>query len=50
MLHADPERQVAIALPDMSIYRGQVERSRSPLRTLGIRILFVARDGTVSDG
>jgi Holliday junction resolvase-like predicted endonuclease len=33
MLHADPERQVAIALPDMSIYRGQVERSRSPLHT-----------------
>jgi hypothetical protein len=49
MLHADPDRHVAIAFPDLPDYRGLVERSREPIRRLGIRIWFVAPDGTVSD-
>lgn len=50
MLHADPERQVAIALPDVAVYRGLVDRSRDPIRQLGILIWFVGRDGEVIDG
>lgn len=47
MLHADPDREVAIALPDLPDYRGLVKRSRDPIRRLGIMIWFVAADGTV---
>ena len=50
MLHSDPERQVAIALPDVPVYRGLVDRSREPLRRLGLIIWFVRRDGEVSNG
>lgn len=50
MLHADPERQIAIALPDVAVYRGLVDRSREPLSRLGFIIWFVRRDGEVSDG
>jgi hypothetical protein len=49
MLHADPTRRVAIALPDVQLYRLQVERSRAPLTQLGIRMFFVNRQGTVTD-
>lgn len=50
MLHADPGRGVAIALPDLPVYRGLVERSRDPLTRLGVAVWFVARDGTVTIG
>jgi hypothetical protein len=50
MLHADPTRGVAIALPDVQSYRLQFERSRTPLTQLGIRMLFVDRNGRVTDG
>jgi hypothetical protein len=50
MLHADPECQVAIALPDVAVYRGLVDRSRDPIRRLGLRIWFVDRDGGVTHG
>jgi hypothetical protein len=49
MLHADPDRRVAIAFPDLPDYRGLVERSRGPIARLGIMIWFVAPDGTVRD-
>jgi hypothetical protein len=50
MLHADATRGVAIALPDVQLYRWQYERSRTPLTQLGIRMLFVNKNGTVTDG
>lgn len=50
MLHADPTRQAAIALPDLPVYRGLVQRSRGPLTTIGMRVWFVTRDGLLTDG
>jgi Holliday junction resolvase-like predicted endonuclease len=49
MLHADTERSVAIALPDVPSYRGLVDRSRDPPRRLGIEIWLVGRFGAVRD-
>lgn len=49
MLHADAERSVAIALPDVPSYRGLVDRSRDPLRRLGIEIWLVSKSGVVRD-
>ena len=50
MLHADPDRSVAIALPDVAVYRGLVDRSRDPLHQLQIEVWFVNEDGQVRHG
>jgi Holliday junction resolvase len=50
MVHADQERTVAIALPNVPDYRRLFERSKSPLARLGIQVWFVSRDGFVDTG
>lgn len=50
MLHTDPSRQVAIALPDLPVYRGLVQRSRGPLTAIGVQVWFVTQDGVLTDG
>jgi hypothetical protein len=41
--------QVALALPDLKMYRSLLDQVRSALRDLGIRALLVAEDGSVSE-
>lgn len=50
MVNSDPDRIVAIALPNVPDYRGLFERSKTPLDRLGIQVWFVSKDGFVDTG
>ena len=49
MRDESPGADIILALPDVQTYRGLVDKVKGSLATLRIRVLFVDRDGAVSE-